>query len=77
MTEKKALVTPKAIHAIIGMAIMFLFPLLPISLPEVTPLGMKIIGIFLGTLYLWTTGSNLCGPALPASSWSASPDTVR
>ena len=55
MTQKKALVTSKAIHAVIGMAIMFLFPFLPVTLPEVTPLGMKIIGIFLGTLYLWTT----------------------
>lgn len=48
-------ISTKAIHSIIGVAIMLLFPLLPISLPQVTPIGMQIIGIFMGTLYLWTT----------------------
>ena len=43
------------IHSAIGVAIMILFRFLPISLPEVTPVGMEIIGIFIGTLYLWTT----------------------
>ena len=34
---------------------MLLFPILPIQLPCITPIGMKILGIFIGTLYLWTT----------------------
>jgi len=48
-------VSSRAIHSVIGVAIMILFRFLPISLPQVTPVGMEIIGIFLGTLYLWTT----------------------
>lgn len=42
------------LHSIIGVAIMLLFHLLPLRIPDVTPLGMEMIGIFLGTLYLWT-----------------------
>lgn len=42
------------IHSAIGVAIMLLFRYLPIHLPEITPIGMQIIGIFFGTLYLWT-----------------------
>lgn len=45
----------KNVHAIIGVAIMILFRFLPISLPEITDIGMVIIGIFIGTLYLWIT----------------------
>lgn len=45
----------KVIHSVIGIAIMLLFRFLPLPLPEVTPVGMQIIGIFFGTLYLWTT----------------------
>jgi sodium-dependent dicarboxylate transporter 2/3/5 len=49
--------TPKStiINAIIGVVIMLFFRFLPISLPKVTPVGMNILGIFLGTLYLWST----------------------
>lgn len=45
----------RLIHICIGLGIMILFPYLPISLPEITDVGMQVIGIFLGTIYLWTT----------------------
>lgn len=53
-TNKKAF-NANTINSIIGMVIMFIFPHLPITLPQVTPVGMQILGIFLGTLYLWST----------------------
>lgn len=34
---------------------MLFFRYLPLGLPGVTPMGMEILGIFIGTLYLWTT----------------------
>ena len=55
MSNHSKPVSSRAIHSVIGIAIMILFRFLPISLPQVTPVGMEIIGIFLGTLYLWTT----------------------
>ena len=51
-TDKKNRMT--IIHSIIGVAIMLFFRYLPLNLPEVTPVGMQVIGIFIGTLYLWT-----------------------
>lgn len=42
------------IHSVIGVAIMLLFRFLPVQLPEITQVGMNVIGIFIGTLYLWT-----------------------
>ena len=42
------------IHSIIGLAIMIGFRFLPLNLPEITPVGMQVVGIFIGTLYLWT-----------------------
>lgn len=42
------------IHSAVGVGIMLFFRFLPLSLPEVTPVGMEILGVFLGTLYLWT-----------------------
>lgn len=55
MSNNASPVTKAAINSVIGVAIMILFRFLPISLPHVTPVGMEILGIFLGTLYLWTT----------------------
>lgn len=55
MSNQAKPISIKAIHSVIGVAIMILFRYLPFSLPEVTPVGMEIIGIFIGTLYLWTT----------------------
>ncbi|MGI6068948.1 MAG: SLC13 family permease [Blautia sp.] len=52
------------IHSAIGVAIMIFFRFLPIHLPEITPVGMQIIGIFIGTLYLWTTVDPLWGSLL-------------
>ena len=46
--------TSKNIHFIIGFAIMMIFRFIP-PLEPVTAVGMQILGIFLGTLYLWTT----------------------
>lgn len=51
-TDKKSRMT--VIHSIIGVAIMLFFRYLPLNLPEVTPVGMQVVGIFIGTLYLWT-----------------------
>lgn len=47
----------KIIHAIIGILIMFIIPMLPIPYPAetVTEVGKKVLGVFIGTLYLWTT----------------------
>lgn len=47
------------IHTIIGLTIMFGFRFLPISLTGITPLGLNIIGIFIGMLYLWSTVDSL------------------
>ena len=54
----------KYVHLAIGVAIMLLFRFLPITLPCVTPLGMKILGIFIGTLYLWTTSDAITSSIL-------------
>lgn len=43
------------VHLIIGIGIMIAFRVLPIQLPHVTATGMEILGIFVGTLYLWST----------------------
>lgn len=42
------------LHCLIGVGIMFLIRFLPADLPEITPVGMQVLGIFIGTLYLWT-----------------------
>lgn len=52
------------VHLAIGVGIMLLFQFLPIQLPCVTPLGMKILGIFIGTLYLWTTSDAITSSIL-------------
>ena len=53
--KSKAKISKTLIHSIIGILIMFLFRFLPISLPEVTDVGMAVIGVFIGTIYLWIT----------------------
>ncbi len=75
MADKKKSGLMPMIHSAIGIAIMLLFHLLPISLPEVTPTGMEVLGIFIGTLYLWTTvdplwSSILCIFAIGVSSYA-------
>jgi hypothetical protein len=44
----------KYIHIIIGIAIMTIFSFLE-PIEPITPMGMRIIGLFIGTLYLWST----------------------
>ena len=65
----------KIIHTIIGICIMIFFQFLPVNLPSVTDVGMQILGIFLGTLYLWTTvdilwSSLLCLGAIGISAYT-------
>ena len=55
MSNSTAPVSRRAIHSLVGVSIMILFRYLPLGLPEITPVGMEIIGVFIGTLYLWTT----------------------
>ena len=43
------------VHFVVGLAIMLLIRFMPVELPGVTPVGKQILGIFIGTLYLWTT----------------------
>lgn len=44
------------IHFIIGTIIMFAFRFIPEGvLPNVTPVGLQVMGVFIGTIYLWST----------------------
>ena len=44
------------IHFAIGLLIMIAFRFIPVGvLPEVTEVGLQIMGSFIGTIYLWTT----------------------
>lgn len=44
------------IHFAIGLLIMLIFRFIPVGvLPNVTEAGLQIMGIFIGTIYLWTT----------------------
>ena len=45
----------KLIHTLVILALMFLFRFLPPFGP-VTPIGMAVLGIFLGCIYAWTVG---------------------
>lgn len=48
--------TKTYINFAIGMAIMILFRFVPEGvLPHVTPVGLQIMGVFVGTIYLWST----------------------
>lgn len=64
------------IHTAIGLAFMLLFPLLP-PIHPITEIGMTIVGIFIGLIYLWTTVSrtwpSLLGLALIGISGFAGP----
>ncbi|MGI6226266.1 MAG: SLC13 family permease [Peptococcales bacterium] len=42
------------VHCFIGFFFMFIFPVLP-PFGYITPVGMKIVGAFLGAIYLWST----------------------
>lgn len=44
------------IHFAIGMAIMLVFWFIPVGvLPNVTKVGMEVLGVFIGTIYMWST----------------------
>lgn len=43
------------LNAVVGLVLMLGFRYLPMEMPGITPIGKQIFGIFLGTLYLWTT----------------------
>lgn len=43
------------LHVLVGLVVMLGFRYLPMEMPGITPIGKQIFGIFLGTLYLWTT----------------------
>ena len=43
-----------SVHVVIGLVLMFGVGFLP-PFSVVTPVGMQLIGIFLGLIYLWST----------------------
>lgn len=58
-------VKKNTIYTIIGILIMLFFSYLPIQSQYLTPIGMKVIGIFLGAIFLWSTG-NMIWPSILA-----------
>ena len=46
------------VHSAIGIGIMVLFHLLP-PIAQITPVGMRCVGAFLGMIYLWSTVGTL------------------
>ena len=60
----------KVIHILISLAIMVCFKFVPAAEP-LTPLGVEVIGIFLGMLYGWRSPTTPSGPAFSACfSWA-------
>jgi len=55
----------RTIQTAVGLFIMLFFWLLPIDIPYITPMGMKVIGIFIGTIYMWSMG-NMIWPSILA-----------
>lgn len=53
-SQAKNKMTKYYIHSFIGVAIMIIFSILP-AFDPITPIGMRVIGIFIGMCYLWTT----------------------
>ncbi|MFP5528499.1 SLC13 family permease [Peptococcus simiae] len=51
--EKKPTNTKLYVHSLIGIAIMVVFQFLP-AMGGITPIGMKMVGAFLGMVYLWS-----------------------
>lgn len=41
------------IHSLVGVALIFGFGTIP-PIDPITPLGMRVVGIFLGMIYLWS-----------------------
>lgn len=64
VSAKRTLATPLYfVHCTIALAIMLGFKYLPASAP-LTPLGMEVIGIFLGMLYGWLIVGDLFWPSI-------------
>lgn len=53
MDMEKSKVLPYYIHSIIGIAIMIFFQFIPAPAP-ITQVGMAVLGVMLGMIYLWT-----------------------
>lgn len=53
MSEKKSGISSYMIHSIIGLAIMAIFWIID-PIEPITPIGMKCLGAFIGTVYLWS-----------------------
>lgn len=68
--QTKAKLNSQVIHALIGIAIMLIFPFIPWPWPAetVTPIGEQVLGVFIGTLYLWTTVDPLWASLLSAGA---------
>jgi len=48
--------TMKYVHMVIGFIIMMAFRFIPVGvLPNVTEVGLQVLGIFVATIYLWST----------------------
>ena len=57
----------KEILSLIGIAIIFLFPLLQLGNEFITPLGQQVLGVFIGTIFLWSTVSMIWPSILSVS----------
>lgn len=72
----------KVINILISLAIMICFKFIPVSEP-LTPLGIEVIGIFLGMLYGWLIANDSFWPSifglilLGLSSYSTVPDVLK
>lgn len=64
MSKGKERKNKEMMHTVIGIGIMILFQFIP-TFSQMTDLGMSILGIFIGTLYLWSTVDPLWSSLLP------------
>lgn len=58
LQNRRSIKEAKFIHTIIGVVIMIFFRFLP-NFPYITDIGMEVFGIFIETIYLWTTVETL------------------
>lgn len=57
--EKSSKFQKKDLYSVIGVLIMLCFQFIPIQSEFITPIGFKVIGVFLGTIFLWSVGSTV------------------
>ena len=67
--EKKPTNTKLYIHSLVGIAIMVVFQFLP-PMGGITPIGMKMVGAFLGMVYLWSLVDTMWPSLLALLSWA-------